>query len=95
MVHHGKLTFPIGYNNDTRNEERGHIYRFSYLYQRTSQNLYLNYIHYHQVVGRTRVPGVITVVKKLNVVRKTNIFYYMHFAILYIYYLTNNNAFVT
>ena len=34
MVHHGKLTFPIGYNNDTeergtRNEEREN--RFSYL----------------------------------------------------------------
>ena len=84
MVHHGKLTFPIGYNNDT--EERGTrtFNRFSYLSKDITK-----------FIGRTCVPGVITVVKKLNVVRKTNIFYYMHFAILYIYYLTNNNAFVT
>ena len=48
MVHHGKLTFPIGYNNDT--EERGtrnaDIFIDFPTYQRTSQNLYLNYIHY-------------------------------------------------
>ena len=92
MVHHGKLTFPIGYNNDTRNEERGHIYRFSYL----SKDITKFILELHSLalgVQRTRVPGVITVVKKLNVVRKTDIFY-MHFAFLYIY-LTNNNAFVT
>ena len=77
MVHHGKLTFPIGYimNNDTM-ILRGH---------EDTRTRGLSIVK--------SVPGVITVVKKLNVVRKTNIFY-MHFAFLYIY-LTNNNAFVT
>ena len=70
----------------TRNEERGHIYRFSYL----SKDITKFILELHSLarlalgVQRTCVPGVITVVKKLNVVRKTNIFYYMHFAILYI-----------